>query len=140
MVTYGEHKGEIGLCEIPSAINSFTENGEQVKVNTAPTVLFKVGDGKTAFKDLPWASAKAADVYSWAKQSEAEFKTWLNQIITNVFNDYVRNKPDNYELEEDKLNEIKDKLTKKEMRILNRYRKRDKRNRSTNKKWKNFFR
>lgn len=63
-------KGELGICEIPSGNASAT---------TAPTVLFKVGDGATPFKDLTWASAKAADVYSWAKQSEADFKIWLNE-------------------------------------------------------------
>lgn len=51
-------KGEIGICEIPSA------NGDS---NVAPTVLFKVGDGTKTFENLPWASAKAADVYDWAK-------------------------------------------------------------------------
>lgn len=51
-------RGEIGLCEIPSGNKTAT---------TAPTVLFKVGDGKTAFGSLNWASALAADVYSWAK-------------------------------------------------------------------------
>ena len=33
-----------------------------------PATLIKVGDGATAFKDLPWLSAKAADVYAWAKK------------------------------------------------------------------------
>ena len=54
-------KGEIGLCEIPSGNSSAT---------TAPTVLFKVGDGTTPFKTLKWASALAADVYGWAKASD----------------------------------------------------------------------
>ena len=51
-------KGEIGLCEIPSGSNEAT---------TAPTILFKVGNGETPFKTLKWASATAADVHSWAK-------------------------------------------------------------------------
>lgn len=51
-------KGEIGICEIPTANNDS---------NVAPTVLFKVGDGQKTFEQLPWASAKAADVYGWAK-------------------------------------------------------------------------
>lgn len=77
-------KGEIGLCEIPS-------NGP---ATTAPTVLFKVGDGTLPFhhndptKCLKWASALAADVYDWAKKPEAEFKTWVNSVVehpaTNV--------------------------------------------------------
>lgn len=32
-----------------------------------PALLFKVGDGTTTLKNLPWGSAIAADVYSWAK-------------------------------------------------------------------------
>lgn len=55
--------GELGICHISAA----NQNS-----NVVPTVLFKVGDGTTAFKDLPWASAKAADVYSWAKASEVK--------------------------------------------------------------------
>ncbi len=55
--------GELGICEIPSA-NAVS--------NVAPTVLFKVGNGSKKFSELPWASAKAADVYSWAKASEVK--------------------------------------------------------------------
>ena len=51
-------KGEIGICEIPSG---------NANATTAPTVLFKVGDGVNTFKSLKWASALAADVYDWAK-------------------------------------------------------------------------
>lgn len=56
-------KGEIGLCEIPSG---------NAQATTAPTILFKVGDGKTAFKSLKWASALAADVYAWAKKANPD--------------------------------------------------------------------
>ena len=52
-------KGEIAFCEIPAGSNEAT---------TAPTILFKVGDGTSTFKALKWASALAADVYSWAKE------------------------------------------------------------------------
>lgn len=55
--------GELGICEIPSA------NADS---NVAPTVLFKVGNGSKKFSELPWASAKAADVYNWAKASEVK--------------------------------------------------------------------
>lgn len=57
-------KGEIGICEVPSA---------NAASNVAPTVLFKVGDGSKTFEALPWASAKAADVYSWAKATDVVF-------------------------------------------------------------------
>lgn len=55
--------GEIGICNIEAA------NQES---NIVPTVLFKVGDGTTTYEKLPWASAKAADVYGWAKASEVK--------------------------------------------------------------------
>ena len=52
-------QGEVGLCYVPAVINGTT--------TTAPTVLFKVGDGKTTWENLPWGSGLAADVYDWAK-------------------------------------------------------------------------
>ena len=57
------NKGEMALCYVPAVIDTATQ-----KVLTAPTVLFKVGDGTNTFKDLPWGSAVAADVYGWAKE------------------------------------------------------------------------
>ena len=61
-------KGEVAFCEIPSngapGGKAVTDSGDK---DYRPTVLFKVGDGETPFKNLPWASATAADVYSWAK-------------------------------------------------------------------------
>jgi hypothetical protein len=51
-------KGEIGICNIDASSQ---------ESNVVPTVLFKVGDGTKTFAQLPWASAKAADVYGWAK-------------------------------------------------------------------------
>ena len=33
-----------------------------------PQTLIKIGDGINNYKDLPFVSAKAADVYEWAKQ------------------------------------------------------------------------
>ena len=32
--------------------------------------LLKVGDGSTTWENLPWVSAKAADVHEWAKRSD----------------------------------------------------------------------
>lgn len=39
--------------------------------------LIKVGDGAHKFSELPWLSALAADVHTWAKMPESNFKTWL---------------------------------------------------------------
>jgi hypothetical protein len=75
--------GEIGICEIPSVQEGVS--------NVAPTVLFKVGGAKytegekagqlMAFKDLPWASATAADVYGWAKAKTVEYDATAQKII-----------------------------------------------------------
>ena len=64
--------GEVAICEVPGAPQTLADG---TVVQTAPTVLFKVGtEEKKAFKDLPWASAKAADVYEWAKAETVELK------------------------------------------------------------------
>jgi len=57
--------GEVAIAYLaPSHTDLPTPEG----VNKTHPVLFKVGDGVTTFANLPWASALAADVYSWAKQ------------------------------------------------------------------------
>lgn len=50
--------GEVCIVVIPA------ETGAVVQ---EPSILFKVGDGSTAFNSLPYVSAIAADVYDWAK-------------------------------------------------------------------------
>lgn len=67
-------KGEVWFCEIPQGNTNAT---------TAPTVLFKVGDGVNTFGALKWGSALAADVYEWAKQSGVKIEGSGN-AITNI--------------------------------------------------------
>lgn len=52
-------KGEVAIALVPQ--------GGSLAQTTPPAAMFKIGDGTNAFKDLPWASALAADVYAWAK-------------------------------------------------------------------------
>lgn len=66
--------GEIGLCAIPSG---------SAEATTAPTVLFKVGDGTNAFSALKWGSALAADVHEWAKKDETAFIAWMNEKVVH---------------------------------------------------------
>lgn len=56
--------GEIGICYLPTDYQDGQVVGSQ-----PPQILFKVGNGTATFSELPWASAKAADVYDWAKQA-----------------------------------------------------------------------
>jgi hypothetical protein len=65
--------GEIALVSVTTQqIDATTGN-----VVDVPAVLLKVGEsdgngGSKAFSSLPWLSAKAADVYGWAKKASAE--------------------------------------------------------------------
>ena len=61
--TFVPNKGEVCFVEIPTGDATAT---------TAPTVLFKVGDGKTTWGALKWGSALAADVYAWAKAASPQ--------------------------------------------------------------------
>ena len=66
--------GEVAIAYLTTAGAVKPEAGD-----TQHPVLFKVGPGK--FNDLPWASALAADVHTWAKKSEDDFKTWVKSLI-----------------------------------------------------------
>ena len=52
-------KGEVAICALA--------NSETAEQSTPPAVLLKVGDGVHKFRELPWASGLAADVYGGAK-------------------------------------------------------------------------
>lgn len=54
-------KGEVAICSLA--------NSETAEQSTPPAVLLKVGDGVHKFRELPWASGLAADVYGWAKEA-----------------------------------------------------------------------
>lgn len=61
--------GEIALVRVDTGntvTNPVTEQSEPDF-----DILMKVGDGEKAFGALPWLSAKAADVYDWAKEQTA---------------------------------------------------------------------
>lgn len=62
--------GEIAIVKVPTGTtytNPVTGADEPVI-----ELLMKVGDGVTPFNTLPWMSAKASDVYDWAKGTTAE--------------------------------------------------------------------
>lgn len=61
--------GEIAIVRVPTGethTNPVTGKAEPVTA-----LLMKIGDGSSSFADLPWLSAKAADVYTWAKNEKA---------------------------------------------------------------------
>lgn len=85
------NKGEVGICAIPSGASA---DG----VQNPPHIMFKVGDGVKTFSELPWTSAKAADVHAWAKQDETAFTTWVKNLIDvgdiDLSNYYNKNEVD----------------------------------------------
>ena len=50
--------------------------GTSLSNRTDTPCLMKVGNGQDKFVDLPWLSALAADVHSWAKKTADEFTKW----------------------------------------------------------------
>lgn len=72
------NKGEMALCSVPAITTGTTQ--------TAPTVLFKVGDGTKTFEQLPWGGAVAADVYGWAKNPDKP--SYTAQEISGL-SDYI---------------------------------------------------
>lgn len=72
-------KGEWAATVIPTT----AQDGS----SSTPVVMLKVGDGVvdaqgnitgTQFRDLPWASALASDVYSWAKKENPDYNDLIN--------------------------------------------------------------
>ncbi len=62
--------GEIAIVRVPTGdtyTNPVTDKDEPVV-----ELLMKVGDGSTVFSQLPWLSAKASDVYDWAKTPDVK--------------------------------------------------------------------
>ena len=60
--------GEVAIVRVSTTHTNPTTGVKEPIVE----LLMKVGDGSTAFKELPWVSAKAADVYNWAKNPTSE--------------------------------------------------------------------
>jgi hypothetical protein len=61
-------KGEVCIVAVPQDQEPSVSIDE--KTQTPPAILFKVGDGVSTLKQLPWASGLAADVAEWAKKTK----------------------------------------------------------------------
>ncbi len=78
--TFTLKRGELAIAVI--------ETDDPAKKHLQP-VMFKVGTGDKKFSELDWASAKAADVYGWAKKPQAEFETYVKGLVnTDLLKDY----------------------------------------------------
>jgi hypothetical protein len=72
-------KGEVAICAVASGSTAMSGEG------TRPQILFKVGDGESTFASLQWVSAKAADVYDWAKQAALPVtKVGTGNVVSSI--------------------------------------------------------
>lgn len=94
--------GEMGICAVPVA----APNGKTDRV------LFKIGDDKTTFAKLDWASAVAADVYDWAKAATKPTYTAEEVGLGNVLNVESYSKTETYSQSEidTKISELQSSL------------------------------
>lgn len=98
-------KNELVIVTVPAEAGAVAQE---------PAVLFKVGDGTTAFKDLKFSSGIAADVYDWAKAADkpgysADEITGLAEFIANNTEDTDTQ----YKLEQDETDKHILKLSSK---------------------------
>lgn len=56
-------KGEVAITTITT-----TKKDDKGNIINIPCTLIKIGDGVNKYDNLPWVSALAADVYTWAKE------------------------------------------------------------------------
>ena len=78
-------EGELAIVSIPNGVT------QEVNSVSAPQILFKVGPGE--FNSLPYASGKAADVYTWAKLAGADVfkKDGNGNVISGIEYDATAN-------------------------------------------------
>lgn len=73
--------GEAAICRV-----SIKQDGT---VNAVPSTLIKIGDGRTAYNDLPFISALSANSYAWSLQPTKP--TYTAQEISGI-DDYISGK------------------------------------------------
>lgn len=77
-------EGEVGVVSVNVGEHGSVDNKANGYV-IRPAILFKVGDKDgTAFNDLPWASAMAADVHAWAKKASLEYADLPEELKNEV--------------------------------------------------------
>ena len=71
-------KGELALVEIPNVVNGIVQ---------APSVLAKIGTGDKKFSELDYMFAKSADIHSFLKVTEDEFKVWVKAATADAYDE-----------------------------------------------------
>lgn len=76
------NKGELAICEIPTAPEGGYSPAEARM--TPPAIGIKVGDGEKTFAQLPWIQATSGDVYAWAKKETLQYSDLDEAFLTNL--------------------------------------------------------
>lgn len=89
--TFIPYAGEVCIVSIPASTGEVVDE---------PATLLKVGDGTNTYSKLPYISAKAADVYGWAKK---EYLDWedLSDDFKAALTKYVGGKSTLYQIVKD---------------------------------------
>lgn len=99
--------GELCVVVVPA------ETGAVVQ---EPAILYKVGDGSKDFKALPFVSAKAADVYDWAKAAvKPEYSADEIKNLSDYISGEIQDTNTTYKIEVDANNPRKFTLFAKEL-------------------------
>ena len=78
---------------IPLAGEACIAKVDTVAGSTLQPVMIKIGDGVNTFANLDWMSAKAADVYGWAKKAGIEIEdNGTGKFLTDASWDNVNDK------------------------------------------------
>ncbi len=83
---------------------AYIESGNTQEVNSVatPQVLIKIGNGKDVFKDLPFVTAKAGDVYGWAKAAvKPEYQASEIKGLEDFIAGEIQDTNTKYKLEQD---------------------------------------
>lgn len=100
-------EGEIAVVVVPA---------NSTAVANEPAILFKVGDGTTAFNSLSWVSAVAADVYEWAKAaSKPTYTASEIQGLEEFISGEIKDTNTQYQIVQDSSNEHTFSLQKKDV-------------------------
>lgn len=81
-------RGEACIVLVPASTGTVAQE---------PAVLVKIGDGEKTFAQLPYSSALAADVYSWAKKANLDFSD-LDQTFMASLEEFIHSEAPNYQL------------------------------------------
>lgn len=75
-------KGEVAIATVTT--DEEVSSASKLTGGQPPQVLIKVGDGSHKFSELPYITAKAGDVYSWAKEKTLKYEALPEELKDKI--------------------------------------------------------